>query len=80
MESFNVEWLRCPVTGQGMRMGNEEELKSLLERQSDGKLIDLSGSEVTGKIDAIFVSEDGARAYPVLDGIPILLPGSGIPV
>lgn len=56
--------LRCPVTGQQLRIATPEELRALPEHDADGFLI----------------REDGKVAYPVRNGIPSLLPESLIPL
>lgn len=78
--SIPIDSLRCPVSSQEMRPGTPAEIQSVIDRQAAGSLIDESGAPVTGQIDALLVCIDGARGYPVRDGIPVLLPGCGIPV
>ena len=56
--------LRCPVTGQRLSMATPEELSALSKHVGDGFLI----------------REDKAAAYPVVNGIPSLLPESLIPL
>ena len=56
--------LRCPVTGQQLHLATPEEFRALASRDADGFL----------------VREDGDAAYPVVNGIPSLLPESLIPL
>ena len=54
--------LRCPTTGQQLHIATREELQTLPPHSADGFLI----------------RWDGNAAYPVLGGIPALLPESMI--
>jgi uncharacterized protein YbaR (Trm112 family) len=54
--------LRCPVTGQQLHIATPEELRALTSHAGDGFL----------------VREDQTGAYPVVNGIPSLLPESAI--
>ena len=56
--------LRCPVTGQQLHLATPEQFRALASHDADGFL----------------VREDGAAAYPVVNGIPTLLPESLIPL
>jgi uncharacterized protein YbaR (Trm112 family) len=56
--------LRCPVTGQQLHLATPEEFRVLASHDADGFL----------------VRDDGAAAYPVVNGIPSLLPESLIPL
>ena len=53
--------LRCPVTGQPLHFGTEEDLGWFNLEEAEGA----------------WVTADGNRAYPVRDGFPILVPGEG---
>ena len=52
--------LRCPVTGQQLHIATPEELRALSGNAGDGFL----------------VREDKTAAFPVVNGIPSLLPES----
>ena len=54
--------LRCPITGQQLRIATPDELRALSDHDGHGFL----------------VRKDGTGAYPVLGGIPSLLPESMI--
>ena len=56
--------LRCPFTGQQLHLATPEEFRVLASHDADGFL----------------VRDDGAAAYPVVNGIPSLLPESLIPL
>jgi uncharacterized protein YbaR (Trm112 family) len=52
--------LRCPITGQQLHIATPQELRALSTHSGDGFL----------------VREDQTAAYPVVNGIPSLLPES----
>jgi uncharacterized protein YbaR (Trm112 family) len=56
--------LRCPVTGQQLLLATPEQFRALASHDADGFL----------------VREDGTAAYPLVNGIPTLLPESLIPL
>ena len=57
----------CPQSGQKLRQATSEELESI---------------QVAGEptLDAAWIREDSAVAYPVKKGIPLLVPASAIPL
>ena len=57
-----TDLLRCPLTGQKLRIARPEEVRALSNESADGFL----------------VREDNTAAYPVLNGIPSLLPESAM--
>lgn len=78
--SLPVEFLRCPVSGQGLMSGAPDLLATMIARQRAGELRDESRQLVTGTLSGILMRADGLMAYAILADIPVLLPGSGIPV
>ena len=62
-----LELLRCPETMQPLREAPPE----LLERLRVGQ---------TEPLDGALVREDGAVAYPVRNGLPVLLPEAAMAV
>ena len=57
-----TDLLRCPLTGQKLRIASPEEVRSISNENADGFL----------------VREDKTAAYPVVNGIPSLLPESAM--
>lgn len=68
-----AELLRCPATGQPVRPASKSELEALNAAASGGDLKYLDGRAVEHILQAALVTVDGARAYPVRDGIPVML-------
>ena len=72
--------LRCPITGQGLRLLKAQEIRQLNSRITSGKLAHSDGTPIKAMPEAGFVSLDGQYAYPILDGIIILLANLAIPL
>lgn len=68
-----VEILVCPETKQPVRLASAQELAVLNERIRSGALRNRGGSEVKQPLVEALVREDGRIAYPVDDGIPVML-------
>ncbi|RIK99541.1 MAG: hypothetical protein DCC71_20250 [Proteobacteria bacterium] len=68
-----VEILICPETKQPVRLMNAAELSRLNERIRGGALRNRGGGEVKQELAEALVREDGRVAYPVDDGIPVML-------
>jgi uncharacterized protein YbaR (Trm112 family) len=62
-----ADLLRCPVSGQRLRIADPQEVAPIAERVSP----DVAG---------FLIREDGRAVFPVKDGIPDLLPESLIPL
>jgi uncharacterized protein YbaR (Trm112 family) len=68
-----VEILVCPETKQPVRLMSGAELERLNERIRGGQLRNRGGSEVKQALAEALVRQDGRIAYPVDDGIPVML-------
>ena len=68
-----VEILVCPETKQPVRLMTGDELARLNERIRGGQLRNRGGGEVKQELVEALVREDGRIAYPVDDGIPVML-------
>ncbi len=68
-----VEILVCPETKQPVRLMDAAELGRLNERIRGGALRNRGGGEVKQALVEALVREDGRIAYPVDDGIPVML-------
>lgn len=70
--------IRCPKTGQPLRMGTEEELQRVAAAVERGTCCDASGESVTDPPAGGLVTADGSWLYPIRDQIPALIPGEAI--
>ena len=62
-----TDLLRCPVTGQRLRIANPAEVAPI-------------AAKAPADTEGFLIREDGQAAFPVKNGIPSLLPESLIPL
>ncbi|MEO6784669.1 MAG: hypothetical protein ABI318_00945 [Chthoniobacteraceae bacterium] len=72
-----VELLRCPLTGQTVRLAPENVIRELQQRQQSGALR-TRGGEIAEPFEDGLVTADGAWIYPIRSGIPVMLAGEAI--
>ena len=68
-----VEILACPETKQPVRLASADELAGINERVAGGELRNRGGKPPERPFDEALIREDGRVAYPVDDGIPVML-------
>jgi len=73
-----LERLRCPETAQALREATPEVLARANAELARGALVNHDGKTLTTPLEAALVTADGARLYPVQDGIPMLLIGEAV--
>ena len=67
-----IDRFACPATGQALHEASDEELAAITGQIDDGGVSTVGGELVTEPVDAALVRADGAVAYRVRDGIPVL--------
>jgi uncharacterized protein YbaR (Trm112 family) len=73
MDKELLEILCCPQTRQDLRLAEAQEISELNAAITRGNVVDAQGRTVKRPVEAALVRQDGKRAYPVRDGIPVLL-------
>jgi uncharacterized protein YbaR (Trm112 family) len=70
--------IQCPIDGQTLKLASDELLGQVNEQIAAGNLRDRSDERLTEPLDEALVTQDGARLYPVRNGIPSLIPDNAI--
>jgi len=70
--------LVCPETKLSLQLADDELLTKINSAATKAELNNITGDKITEPIEALLVREDGKVAYPVRNGIPLLLVGEGI--
>lgn len=73
MDKELLEILCCPESRQDLRLAEAAELTELNAAIARGSVLDRKGKPVSRGIEAALVRQDGKLAYPIRDGIPVLL-------
>ena len=73
-----LDILCCPENKQAVSLIDEEKLQILNEKIAMGKLQNKSGKLVKEKLEGALLRADQAVAYPIRDGIPIMLIDEGL--
>ena len=68
----------CPVTRVPMEAMSDAKLGKLNQRIRESKLVSRDGTVLTEELREALVTRDGKLAYPIRDGIPVLLEDHGI--
>jgi uncharacterized protein YbaR (Trm112 family) len=69
-----LEILCCPVNRSGLRLAQAAEIEAINRRIALGELRSADGKLVSAPLSQGLLRADGARIYPIRDGIPVLLP------
>jgi uncharacterized protein YbaR (Trm112 family) len=72
--------LVCPATHQDVALAQPAEIERLVQAIRDGEVRTVTGKEADPALDGALVRQDGAVAYPVRDGIPVMLVEEGLAI
>ncbi len=78
MNSEMLSILCTPDTHEALLEASAETLSALNEKIAQGKVRTVGGNAVSEALDEALVSKDGSKAYPVRNGIPVLLADEAI--
>jgi uncharacterized protein YbaR (Trm112 family) len=67
--------LRCPVTHKGLNVAKRDLLARVNTAIESGAISNRDGTVLTEPLDEALVTDDEKLAYPVSNGIPVLLEG-----
>jgi len=70
--------LVCPETHQDVTLATTDEIAQLNEAIRAGRIRNVGGKEVTEPVEAALIRIDRAVAYPIRDGIPVMLVPEGM--
>jgi uncharacterized protein YbaR (Trm112 family) len=70
--------LRCPVTHKGLSVAKSDLLARVNEAIGSGGISNRDGTVLTQPLDEALITDDEKLAYPVSNGIPVLLEGEAI--
>jgi uncharacterized protein YbaR (Trm112 family) len=73
-----LELLRCPHSGQSLRIASIAELDAINQKIEASACNDASGEPVALTAEAGLVSQDGQWFYAIRDAIPTLIPEEAI--
>lgn len=65
--------LVCPATHQEVAEASPAEVERLVQSIREGGVRTVGGREADDALDGALLRQDGAVAYPVRDGIPVML-------
>ena len=71
-------YLRCPTTGSELAPMNTESLIKLNGRVTMNQAFTIEGELVERPLVSALVTQDNTRAYPVDNGIPVLIQSAAI--
>jgi len=73
-----LEIVCCPVTRVPLEVMSESQLLKVNERIRKSELTSRDGTVLAEELAEALVTRDGKLAYPIRDGIPVLLEDHGI--
>ena len=70
--------LRCPVTHKGLSVAGRDTIARINAAIGAGGVSNRDGAVLSQPLDEALVTDDEKLAYPVSNGIPVLLEGESI--
>ncbi len=78
MDKRLLNILRCPVTHKGLAIAKRDTLGRINAAIEAGGVTNRDGVLLSDPLAEALVTDDSKLAYPVSDGIPVLLEGESI--
>jgi uncharacterized protein YbaR (Trm112 family) len=75
-----VALLVCPETHQDLALATEAEIALLNEAIGKGQVLTVKGIAVAQPIEGALIRQDRTVAYPIRDGIPVMLVAEGLAI
>ncbi len=72
--------LVCPETHQDVALAPEGEIIRLNEAIRGGQVLTVAGKKVEEPVEGALIRVDRAVAYPIRDGIPVMLVPEGLAI
>ena len=70
--------LRCPVTHKSLAVARSDVLAKMNAAIESGAVANRDGNVLSDPLDEALITDDEKLAYPVANGIPVLLEGESI--
>jgi uncharacterized protein YbaR (Trm112 family) len=80
IDSELLALLVCPETHQDVALVPEGQIARLNAAIQAGQLLTVTGKKVDEAIEGALIRTDGAVAYPIRDGIPVMLVPEGLAI
>jgi uncharacterized protein YbaR (Trm112 family) len=72
--------LVCPETHQDVTLATDDEIALLNDAIREGRLLTAGGKSVNQPVEGALIRTDRSIAYPIRDGIPVMLVPEGLAI